>query len=56
MIEAREAYVDVELNGELTRGRTVGDFRPIPATPPNVKWAFGADRDRFLDLLLGAFG
>jgi inosine-uridine nucleoside N-ribohydrolase len=55
VIEVRKAYVDVELNGELTRGRTVGDFRPIPARPPNVKWAFSADRDRFLQLLLGAF-
>ena len=55
VIEVREAHVDVELNGELTRGRTVGDFRPIPVTPPNAKWAFGADRERFLELLLGAF-
>jgi inosine-uridine nucleoside N-ribohydrolase len=55
VIEVRDAYIDVELNGELTRGRTVGDFRPIPTTPPNVKWAFAADRGRFLDLLLGAF-
>ena len=31
VIETREAHVDVELNGELTRGRTVVDLRPIPA-------------------------
>src|SRR5690242_14940768 len=55
LIETREAHVDVELNGELTRGRTVVDLRPIPATPPNARWAFGADRGRFLDLLLAAF-
>ena len=47
VIEVREAHVDVELNGELTRGRTVVDFRPIPATPPNARWAFGADREPF---------
>jgi inosine-uridine nucleoside N-ribohydrolase len=55
VIRVREAHVDVELNGELTRGRTVGDFRPIPATSANVKWAFGADRERFLELLLATF-
>jgi inosine-uridine nucleoside N-ribohydrolase len=55
VIDVREAYIDVELNGELTRGRTVGDFRPIPATPANAKWAHGANRELFLDLLFGAF-
>ena len=55
VIETQEVHVDVELNGELTRGRTVGDFRPIPATPPNAKWASGANRARFLELLLEVF-
>jgi inosine-uridine nucleoside N-ribohydrolase len=55
VIEVQTAHVDVELDGELTRGRTVGDFRPIPARPPNVKWAHAADRARFLELLLDAF-
>ena len=55
VIETREAHVDVELNGDLTRGRTVVDLRPIPATPPNAKWAYGADRGRFLELLVQAF-
>jgi inosine-uridine nucleoside N-ribohydrolase len=55
VIETREAHVDVELNGELTRGRTVVDLRPIPATPPNTSWAYGADRTGFLELLAGAF-
>jgi inosine-uridine nucleoside N-ribohydrolase len=55
VIETIEAHIDVELNGELTRGRTVVDLRPIPAQPANARWAFGADRGRFLDLLLAAF-
>ena len=55
VITTREASVDVELHGELTRGRTVVDLRPIPTKPPNARWAFGADRTRFLDLLAGAF-
>ena len=56
MIATREAHVDVELRGELTRGRTVVDIRPIPVKPPNARWAYGADRGRFFDLLLYAFG
>ena len=55
VIATREAHVDVELNGELTRGRTVVDLRPIPAQPANARWAYGADRERFFELLLGAF-
>jgi purine nucleosidase/ribosylpyrimidine nucleosidase len=55
VITTREAHVDVELRGELTRGRTVVDLRPIPLKPPNAWWAYRADRTRFLDLLLGAF-
>ena len=46
---------DVELNGELTRGRTVVDLRPIPAQPSNARWAYGANRAQFLELLLSAF-
>jgi inosine-uridine nucleoside N-ribohydrolase len=56
VIATREAHVDVELRGELTRGRTVVDLRPIPVKPPNARWAYGADRGRFFDLLLYAFG
>jgi inosine-uridine nucleoside N-ribohydrolase len=55
VIATREAHVDVELRGELTRGRTVVDLRPIPLSPPNARWAYGADRGRFLDLLVDAF-
>jgi inosine-uridine nucleoside N-ribohydrolase len=55
VIATREAHVDVELNGELTRGRTVVDLRPIPATPSNASWAYGADRALFLELLAAAF-
>jgi inosine-uridine nucleoside N-ribohydrolase len=55
VVTTREAHVDVELRGELTRGRTVVDLRPIPVKPPNARWADGADRARFLELLLGAF-
>jgi inosine-uridine nucleoside N-ribohydrolase len=55
VITTREAHIDIELRGELTRGRTVVDLRPIPLNPPNARWAYGADRALFLDLLAGAF-
>jgi inosine-uridine nucleoside N-ribohydrolase len=55
VITTRDADIDVELHGELTRGRTVVDLRPIPLKPANARWAYGADRTRFLDLLLDAF-
>jgi hypothetical protein len=32
-----------------------GVWAPIPVKPPTARWAYGADRTRFLDLLLGAF-
>jgi inosine-uridine nucleoside N-ribohydrolase len=55
VIELSDAHVDVELDGALTRGRTVADLRPMPALPPNVKWAYAADSGRFLEILLRAF-
>ena len=36
-------YVDVETQGELTRGMSVVDARPNPASPPNVDLAIGVD-------------
>lgn len=36
-------YVDVETQGELTRGATVVDARPNPAGPPNVELATDVD-------------
>jgi inosine-uridine nucleoside N-ribohydrolase len=55
VVTTREAHVDIELRGELTRGRTVVDLRPIPVKAPNARWGYGADRTRFIDLLLDAF-
>jgi inosine-uridine nucleoside N-ribohydrolase len=55
VIATRPAHIDVELTGELTRGRTVVDLRPISGQPANATWAHGADRERFLELLVDAF-
>jgi purine nucleosidase len=47
---SRRARVDVELTGTLTRGMTVGDFRPW-ARPEdaNAEVVFEAEGDRFLE-------
>jgi purine nucleosidase len=47
---SRRARVDVELTGTLTRGMTVGDFRPwVRAEDANAEVVFEADGDRFLE-------
>ncbi len=40
---SERVYVDVELNGDLTRGMSVVDVRPSPAKKPNVELATGLD-------------
>jgi inosine-uridine nucleoside N-ribohydrolase len=55
VIVLRDAHIDVELAGDLTRGRTVVDLRPISGQPADAKWAYGADRARFLEILLDVF-
>jgi len=55
LITWEEAYVDVELNGTLTLGETVGYFRvpgrPFPYTP-NVLASTAVDSDGFIQLYL----
>jgi purine nucleosidase len=42
------AHVDVETMGELTRGMTVGDWRPNPPGLANAEVALEVDPERFL--------
>ncbi|MFL5341261.1 MAG: nucleoside hydrolase [Gemmataceae bacterium] len=42
-ITTQRYYVDVETQGELTRGTSVVDARANPAAPPNVDLATGVD-------------
>ena len=48
--------VDVEVNAELSVGRTVCDFRTRPDKPANVHFAIDADEPRFLQMLLDTLG
>lgn len=54
LVEARPMHVDVELRGELTRGMTVCDTRPVPEgteeQPANAQVGLRLDADAFLDL------
>ena len=54
IFEMRELYVDIELEGAVTRGETVADFRSWTDKKPNAVCALEIDRARFLDLLIEA--
>jgi len=54
---SRRARVDVELMGTLTRGMTVGDFRPWARDEDaNSEVVFEADGDRFLSRWMSVLG
>ena len=48
--------VDVEVNAELSYGRTVCDFRSRPDKPANVHFAIDADEKKFVRMLLDILG
>lgn len=54
IFSARDLYVDIELEGEYTRGATVADFRNLPGTRPNVTCVMDIDREKYIDLLTRA--
>lgn len=54
MVKTAPYYVDVELAGELTRGRTVVDTRDVLGRPPNAEVGVGIDRRAFVELLVEA--
>ena len=48
--------VDVEVNAELSVGRTVCDFRSLGGKPANVHFATDADEPKFVGMLLDILG
>lgn len=46
--------VDIEVQSDLTRGRTVADFRGLSGRPPNAQVGVAIDRPRFVEMLLEA--
>jgi inosine-uridine nucleoside N-ribohydrolase len=58
ILRTQLAYCDIEVNGELTRGRTVCDFgyaHRKPELTANVDVGTGIDRERFVAILDEAF-
>jgi inosine-uridine nucleoside N-ribohydrolase len=54
MVDTRPYHVDVAVDDDITRGRTVVDDRGQPGAPPNVDLALGIDRAAFADLVIEA--
>ncbi|MBR2765635.1 MAG: nucleoside hydrolase [Blautia sp.] len=54
IFRTREMYVDIELEGEYTRGATVADFRGYSDMKPNVTVVMDIDREKYIDLLVEA--
>jgi len=56
LVRTEAVTVDVELDGRLTTGETVADWRHVWGRPPNVDVAVAVDADRFLDALVERVG
>lgn len=51
VVKTQPFHVEIELNGTLTRGRTVADTRERKNTPFNVDVGVDIDREKYLDIL-----
>lgn len=51
ILEVKPMHVDIELNGEYTRGRTVADVHGRTGLSKNVEVGVGFNRERFLQIL-----
>ncbi len=54
LVETHPYRVAVELDGSLTRGRTVVDLRGVTGQPPNAEVGVDIDRERFVAILAEA--
>jgi inosine-uridine nucleoside N-ribohydrolase len=54
LVTTRRYHVDVAIDSDIARGRTVVDDRGQPGAPPNVDVALDIDRRAFADLLIEA--
>ena len=51
MFESKVMNVDVETQGELTKGETVCDYYELTDKPKNTEVLLGIDRDKFIELI-----
>ncbi len=56
LVRTLHRHIDIELTGQLTRGRTVADIAGEHKGTPNVEVGVGIDRDRFVDILVEGLG
>jgi len=56
LVRTEAVTVDVELDGRLTTGETVTDWRRVWGRPPNLHVAVDAEVDRFFDRFIGRVG
>lgn len=54
LFTTKMCHVDIETQGEFTRGCTVVDYDGIFGKPKNAEVVFGVDRDRFVKMLYDA--
>ena len=54
LVTTHRYHVDVAVDSDITRGRTVVDDRGQPGEPPNVDVALDIDRAAFADLVIDA--
>jgi inosine-uridine nucleoside N-ribohydrolase len=52
ILRTQPMYVEIELHGTYTRGRTVADISGWQKHAPNVDVGVSLQRDRFLEILL----
>ena len=56
LVRTQPVTVDVELDGRLTTGETVADWRHVWGEPPNLEVAVDAEIDRFFGSFIGRVG
>lgn len=54
MFKSDKMNVDVETQGELTRGETVCDYYTLTDKPKNTEVLLGIDRGKFIDLIMAS--
>lgn len=54
MFKSKPCFVDIEINGTLTRGTTVVDYYDVLHQQPNADVVYDIDRDQFIQMLYDA--
>ncbi|WMM24568.1 nucleoside hydrolase [Tissierella sp. MB52-C2] len=51
LFEGKKYHVDIETQGDITRGMTLADIRPVPAKEPNVLVLLDINRKEFVEYM-----